>query len=469
MRGILFMAILVVAIVAGSVLSGNTTFTNFENSFLGGDPEVKAATIKIGVYEPISGAYKQYGKDEAAGIELAHDLYPTVLGKDVELIYADNRSNMYDADTALQELMTQNPSIILGSYGEVLSLVASDYLVGSSTPGITVTSVNPLLTINNDFYFTASFSEARQGGALAEYAVRGLNKEAFATVMAFRDDAASAIIQRFEDGIINVTNREDAIVGDFIVNSEDADFTGYIEKLIESGADCVLLTLQPQAAQNFMLQCLEMEYTPQFLGTRDWDTEDFEKFLSSNPDLSVSYPSVQAAAATSTYDVFMKAYYDKYGEDAAEPSGSMAAAFDSYLLAIRAIEDAYQNVVNTDLEALKAEVGTDAKGRALVQTYESAIETGIPQGIHIRDALKEINGFEGATGVLSYEGGTEASKNVTILHFFRGEKLDPYVVDWEYSENTEQTLTATATETETDTEEETETETEEETEETEGE
>ena len=336
---------------------------------------------------------------------------------------------MYDAETALQELMTQSPSVILGSYGEVLSLVASDFLVASSTPGITITSVNPLIAVNNDYYFTASFSESRQGGALAEYAVTGLNKESFATVMAFRDDAASAIILRFKDGLESITNRQDMIVSENLINGEADDFTDTIEKLKKSRASCVLLALQPSVAQNFMLQCLEMNYTPQFLGTRDWDNEDFEKFMASNPELSVSYPSVQAADATSTYGKFMDAYHEKYGEDAEDPSGAMAAAFDSYLLALRAIEDAYNNVVNTDLDALSQEVGTGAKGRALIQTYETARETGIPGGTHIKDALKQVNGFEGATGVLSYGGKTEVTKNVTILHFFKGEKLAPYVVD----------------------------------------
>ena len=158
--------VLILCMACGFTLSGCTTYDNFKIAYLGGSPEVQEPTIKIGVYEPLSGAYKQYGTDESKGIELAHELYPEVLGKKVELIYADNRSNMYDAETALSELMSQSPSVVLGSYGEVLSLVASDYMVASSTPAITITCTNPLITTNNDFYFTASFSLAKQGAAL---------------------------------------------------------------------------------------------------------------------------------------------------------------------------------------------------------------------------------------------------------------------------------------------------------------
>ncbi|MBQ6089338.1 MAG: hypothetical protein IJK95_07245, partial [Firmicutes bacterium] len=113
----------------------------------------------------------------------------------------------------------------------------------------------------------------------------------------------------------------------------------------------------------------------------------------------------------------------------AEPSGAMAAAFDAYLIMIRGMEDAYEDLQNTDMEELKETAGNDAKGRALVQTYETALETGIPAGIQIRDAIKNIEDFEGATGVLSYNGSTEVNKDVTILHFFKGTKMDPYVVE----------------------------------------
>jgi hypothetical protein len=85
--------------------------------------------------------------------------------------------------------------------------------------------------------------------------------------------------------------------------------------------------------------------------------------------------------------------------------------------------------MNTDMEALRAEAGTDAKGRALVQTYETALETGIPAGTQVKDAIKEITDFEGAIGVLSYDGTTEVNKTVTILHFFNGTKMDPYAVE----------------------------------------
>lgn len=117
------------------------------------------------------------------GIELAHDLYPTVCGKKVELVYGDNKSDIYTGETVIQELISANsPSVILGSYGETLTLIAGKYAKASNIPAITISSTNPLITTNNDYYFSATYSETRQGDALADFAYTSQKKIVAAAV-----------------------------------------------------------------------------------------------------------------------------------------------------------------------------------------------------------------------------------------------------------------------------------------------
>lgn len=106
-----------VSLAAG--LCACTTYNNFKNAFFDDGKEAQERTIKIGVFEPLSGKNKTEGNEELMGIELAHDLYPTVCGKKVELVYGDNKSDIYTGETVIQELISANsPSVILGSYGE---------------------------------------------------------------------------------------------------------------------------------------------------------------------------------------------------------------------------------------------------------------------------------------------------------------------------------------------------------------
>ena len=57
-------------------------------------------TIKIGVFEPMTGATAAGGAMEKEGFDLANELYPEVLGKKVELVYGD----MLDLTRLLQTL-----------------------------------------------------------------------------------------------------------------------------------------------------------------------------------------------------------------------------------------------------------------------------------------------------------------------------------------------------------------------------
>ena len=109
---------LLTAAVCCLALSGCTTFDNFKEAFINKDSQADD-TIRIGVYEPMSGSDEEGGRLEVEGIELANELYPEVLGKKVELVYADNKSDMDSEETAMSDLIKKQPLVVLGSYGNI--------------------------------------------------------------------------------------------------------------------------------------------------------------------------------------------------------------------------------------------------------------------------------------------------------------------------------------------------------------
>ena len=80
-----------------------------------------AETVKIGVFEPLSGDSGAGGKQEMLGMQYANYLQPTVeiggVTYDVELVAADNGSSSDKAPSAAQQLVSEGVSVVLGSYG----------------------------------------------------------------------------------------------------------------------------------------------------------------------------------------------------------------------------------------------------------------------------------------------------------------------------------------------------------------
>ena len=86
-------AVAVTAVLTVTMLTGCTTFNNFKEAFLQ-QKKSSDVTIQIGIYEPMSGADSDAAKAEIKGIELAHEVYPNIGGKIVELVYSDNSSDI---------------------------------------------------------------------------------------------------------------------------------------------------------------------------------------------------------------------------------------------------------------------------------------------------------------------------------------------------------------------------------------
>lgn len=427
-RKIAVSCLLVLAMVCG--MTGCTTYNNFKAAFFPGSKAEQEQTIKIGIYEATSGKLSDQGKAEVKGIELAHDLYGTVLDKKVELVYGDNQSSMYVGETVIQELISQNPSVILGSCGETVTLMASDYIKAASIPAITISSTNPLITANNEFYFSATFEETRQGDALADYAYTGRGKDVVATVKMQNDDTATATIKRFTNRMKKLSGDSKCIVGSCELPADSGDYTQVIEAIRESGAKAVFLAVPPSTARAFLQQAVDQRMTHiTWLGGRSWDDEDLLNFVKSQKKLDIAYPSdFSQKVSTARTEEFVKAYKEKYGEGE-EPSEATAVAFDAYLLALQAIEDAQNSVMELTEEEVRSRYETEATQKAAIAEWKQARETGIPTGRQIKLMLEQIKNFQGASGIISYNGKNEAAKSITINRISGGQEQPAYNVE----------------------------------------
>lgn len=377
-----------------TLLSGCATLENFTNAFLKDDADDKDV-IKIGVYEPLSGKEKEHGALELQGIELAHELFPEAVGKKVELVYADNKSDVDVAASAAESLVEKEVSVVLGSHGNTLSLVGGEIFTDAEIPAITITATNPLVTSSSDYYFRTCFVESFQGVALAKYAVEQVGTSKAAIFKDADDDYAAAVSQTFSDKMVQITEDVNAISQVIEYKSSQKDFKKQLQKIKDSGAGVVLLASKNKDAIKIMQQAKDMGIQLRFLGTDNWENKDFVKD---------GGPAVEGAAFSTYFDpetaitqnteVFLKAYREKYGEDA-EPASDVALGFDAYLLAINAIN--------------KAGTSLDTKA--------------------IRDQLAATKNFAGASGNITFDENGDPIKSVVIKTIINGEFVHIYTVE----------------------------------------
>ena len=375
--------------------TGCESYENFKEAFIDKGKNSED-TVRIAVYQPLSGPDEKQGELERKGIEIAHKMFPTALGKKVELLYFDNKSDIYIAETMVQEMVDKRVALVLGSYGSVNSLMAVEKLEAASIPAITITNTNPLVTSHNPFYFRVSYTDAFQGVALAKYAAEGMQVTGAAVMRPMKDDFAAAVSKSFSDKMIQLMGDPAAILltEEYIGGQED--YKESLEKIRASGAPVVFLPAKGKDAAVIISQAAEMGLEVTFLGTDLWESETMLELDLERTGIRVAYSTLFGAnrAINPLSESFLRAYQSEFGQDK-EPESAVALAFDAYLIGIDAIN----------------REGTAVNGDA------------------VREALQMTMQFKGASGTISFDANGDPIKSVAIKGIMNHKAESIYTVE----------------------------------------
>ena len=369
-------SIILISIMAMISMTGCTTFNHFKTAFID-KPQDNTATVQIGVYEPLTGRDSENAEMEIKGIELAHEMYPSVDGKMVELVYADNVSNIHAAESAIKELIVKEPLAILGSYGSVYSMVAGEYVKEAKIPAIAITNTNPLVTRNNDYYYRVCYVDSNQGDILAKYVLNEKKQKTAGVLLPTGDDAAMAMASAFTDRIKAETNNKDAIKVYEEYTPGDEDFTKQLEIIKKAKIKSVLLPGDVTDSVNIIKQADAMGLDVVFLGDYSWADYEFNKategLASEKNTAFVNFYSVDAESSEES-GKFLKAYQEKYGQGAV-PADGVALGYDAYIIALDAIHKAGEGASGEDVNAIMNGGQYHFHGASGVVTFSS---TGDP-------------------------------------------------------------------------------------------
>ncbi|MDR1642423.1 MAG: ABC transporter substrate-binding protein [Clostridiales bacterium] len=359
-------ALLLAALLAMSALSGCAS---------SGSSDV----ITIGVFEPLTGDNAAGGELEVAGIELANELYPEVLGKKVVLVKVDNKSDKAEAATAAARLVEQNKvQAIIGSWGSSLSMAAGNIVMDAKIPAVGASCTNPLVTLNNDYYFRVCFIDPFQGTVMANYATSKLGAKTAAIIQEVSNDYSVGLASFFEDSFTKTTGDASSIVEKGNYQTGDKDFTAILTNIKQKNPDVIFAPGNFTESALIIKQARQLGITTPFLGGDTWETPDFLSVGGAEVEGAVFSTFFDKAMVTTSEATKFLAEFEKKNPGV-EPAAVTALGYDAYILI---------------LDAIKRANSTD--------------------GPAIRDALASTSGFQAVTGSTTLDANGDAVKDAVI-------------------------------------------------------
>ncbi|MDR2185181.1 MAG: ABC transporter substrate-binding protein [Treponema sp.] len=338
--------------------------------------------IKIGVFEPMTGANAAGGAMEVEGIRLANELNPAidVGGKSykVELVVVDNKSDKVEAANAVQRLVDRDKvQVILGSWGSSLSMAGGEVAKDAGVPVIGLSCTNPLVTAGNEYYFRVCFIDPFQGTVMANYAFNDLKAKTVVIVQEISNDYSVGLAKSFSDNFKRLTGNPNAILATVNYNTGDQDFSAQLTTVRSLNPDVIFAPGNYTESALVIQQARGLGIATPFIGGDTWETPEF---------IDVGKESVEGAvfstffasevAASPVAESFLKEYRARYNKD---PAAVTALGYDGYLVALDAIKRA------------------------------GSIE---PQAI--RDAIAKTEGFVGAAGTVTLDENGDATKSAFL-------------------------------------------------------
>jgi branched-chain amino acid transport system substrate-binding protein len=345
-------------------------------------------TLSIGVFEPASGDNGAGGKQETLGMQYANSVTPTVAinGEtyNVVLKIVDNQSATDKAPTAAQQLVSDNVSAVLGSYGSGVSMAAAPIFEQAKIPAIGASCTNPAVTQNRPYYFRVCFIDPFQGSVMASFVKDQFNAKKAYVLSMLGEDYGSGLATYFANAFKN----EGGTVKAESFPEGTSDFSAYIQNAISYGADVIFAPSATTYASLIISQAASAGCTIPITAGDTWESS-----------------VILDAQKGTNLQVFVSTFFDEH--DKSGVAATFVSGFKAWLNA-----DSQHKTDNggNDIVAAVSALGYDA--------YMTAIEAikiaNSTTGENIKNAMPKVS-FDGVTGHISFPNGGDAAKSDAFI------------------------------------------------------
>lgn len=364
-----------------------------------GNGGANADAIKVGVNYELTGAVATYGVGLNEGVQLAFEEINAnggILGKQVEVVTVDNKSEDTEAANLSTKLATQEKVLaLLGPATSGNTKAASPAANQNKIPLISGSATADDVTVDangkvRDYIFKTCFSDSFQGVMMAEFAANDLGAKNAAILADSTSDYAAGLSKAFRE---TITTQGGTILSEEAYAAGDNDFRAVLTNIKAKNPEVLFIPGYYEEVGLIVRQARELGLNVPILGGDGYESPKLTEIAGAENLNDVYYSSHYSTNDTAENVVsFNSAYEAKYGKS---PDAFNALGYDMVYF----LKDAFERAGEADSEKLKL-------------------------------ALEATDGFEGVTGVLSIDENHNPVKSVTIIEMVEGvptflKKLDP--------------------------------------------
>ena len=230
--------------------------------------------IRIGVTQPLTGAFAASGNYVTQGAKIAEDQINAaggVLGRKIQLVVEDNKSNPTEAVATAEKLISKDKvPVMMGAWSSTLTLAVMPKLMEYGVPMLVETSSSGKITTSgNPWIFRISPTsemEARAFGAMTK--TMGIKKADF---LATNNDFGLGASKEFSD----MLKGQGVQIGVMeTMDPKATDFSAQLAKIKASGGDTLFVTTAVEQITLILKQAKEQQLKARIITTGGSNSPD---------------------------------------------------------------------------------------------------------------------------------------------------------------------------------------------------
>jgi branched-chain amino acid transport system substrate-binding protein len=230
-------------------------------------PALGQDSIKIGVTQPLTGAFAASGNYVAQGARMAQDDVNKaggVIGKKIELVVEDNKSNPTEAVATAEKLIQKDKvPVMMGAWSSTLTLAVMPKLMEYEIPMLVETSSSGKITTSgNPWIFRISPTSEMEAKAFAPLVKTiGIKK---ADLLYTNNDFGIGAAQEFA-AMLKATGVEVGVRE--TMDPKAVDFSAQLAKIKASGGDTLFVTTAVEQITLILKQAKEQQLKTRIITT----------------------------------------------------------------------------------------------------------------------------------------------------------------------------------------------------------